>query len=81
MFVVGLCVYIKSSKKDFCKLKWSCKIKHMSDEKIPFKLLANEWDEVKSKGHLKECWLAHVNSLKKELNLQDKMLEINQRSP
>ena len=47
----------------------------MNDERLPFKLLANEWDKAKSKGRPRKCWLAHVNSLRKELDLQDKILE------
>ena len=68
-------------RRDVCKLKWY--YKHTNDERLPFKLLANEWDKVKNEGRPRKCWLAHVNSLKKELNLQDKILEINynQRSP
>ena len=57
-------------KRDFCELKWYYKIKHVNDERLPFKLLANEWGKVKSKGRPKKCWLAHVHSLMKELNLQ-----------
>ena len=60
---------------DFRKLKWHYKIKLMNDERLPFKLLANEWDKVKSKGRPRKCWLAHVNPLRKELDLQDKILE------
>ena len=63
-------------RRDFRKLKWHYKIKRMNDERLPFKLLANEWDKVKSKGRPRKCWLAHVNSLKKELDLQDKILKI-----
>ena len=48
----------------------------MNDERLPFKLLTSERDEVKTRGCLRKCWLAHVNFLKKELNLQDKTLEI-----
>ena len=48
----------------------------MNDERLPFKLLSNEWNKVKSKGRPRICWLAHVNSLKKGLNLEDKILEI-----
>ena len=47
----------------------------MNDERLPFKLLSNEWNKVKSKGRHQKCWPAHVNSLKKELNLQDKALK------
>ena len=63
-------------RRDFRKLKWYCKIKHMSDERLPFILLANDWGKVKSKGRPRKCWLAHVNSWRKELNIQDKTLEI-----
>ena len=38
-------------RREFCKLKWYCKIKHTNDERLPFKLLSNEWNKVKSKGH------------------------------
>ena len=31
---------------------------------------------MKSKGHPRKCWLAHVNFLNKKLNFQDKILEI-----
>ena len=49
---------------------------YINDKRLSFKLLSNEWDKVKSKGHLRKCWLAQVNSLTKELNLQDKALEV-----
>ena len=29
-------------RRDFRKLKWHYKIKHMNDERLPFKMLANE---------------------------------------
>ena len=48
----------------------------MNDQRLTFKLLSNEWNKVKSKGCPQKCWLAYVNSLKKELNLQDKVLEL-----
>ena len=57
------------------KLKWYRKVKRMKDDRLPFKLLSNEWNKVKCKGRPRKCWLAHVNSLKKELNLQDEVLE------
>ena len=47
----------------------------MNDERLPFKLLANEWDKVKSKGRPRKSWLTHVNSSRKELDLQDKIWE------
>ena len=62
-------------RRDFRKLKRYCKVKHMNDERRAFKLLSNEWNKVKGKGHPKKCWLAHVNCLKKELILQDKVLK------
>ena len=48
----------------------------MNNERLPFILLANELDKVKSKGRPRKCWLAHVNSLRKELNLQGKIWQI-----
>ena len=65
-------------RRDFRKLKWYYKVKRMTDERLPFKLLANEWDTVKTRGRPRKCWVARVNSLKKELNLQDKILELKQ---
>ena len=70
-------------RRDFRKLKWHYKIKHINDERLQFKLLANEWDKVKSKGRPRKCWLAHVNSLRKELDLQEQNFgeKTNERSP
>ena len=65
-------------RRVFRKLKWYYKIKRMNEERLPLKLITNEWDKVKTKGRPRKCWLAHINSLKKELNLQDKVLEIKQ---
>ena len=48
----------------------------MKDEKLQIKLLSNEWNKVKSKGLPQKCWLTNVNSLKKELNFQDEVLEL-----
>ena len=48
----------------------------MKDERLRFKLLANEWDKVKCKGCPRKSRLAHINSLRKELDLQDKILMI-----
>ena len=62
-------------RRDLRKLKQYCKVKRMNDEKLPFKLLSNECNKVNSKGHPPKCWLTHVNSLKKELNLQDEVLQ------
>ena len=62
-------------RRDLRKLKWYRKVKRMNDESLPFKLLSNEWNKVKSKGRLRKCWLVHVNSLKEELNLHDEVLE------
>ena len=63
-------------RRHFCKLKWYSKVERMNDERLLFKLLANEWNKVKSKGCPRKCWLAHVNSLKRELTLQQKVLEL-----
>ena len=35
-------------RRDFRKLKWYCKVKRMNDERLPFKLLSNKWNKVKS---------------------------------
>ena len=48
----------------------------MKDEILSFKLLANEWDTVKCKSHPRRSWLAEVELLKKELGLQDQLLDI-----
>ena len=48
----------------------------MNDERLPFKLLSNEWNKGKSKCRPRKRWLAHATSLKKRLNLQDNVLEI-----
>ena len=40
------------------------------------KLLTNEWDKVKCKGHSRRSWLAQVEFSKKELGLQDQILDI-----
>ena len=42
----------------------------------PFKFSSNEWDKVKCKGRPRESWLAQVDSLKKEVDLCDKVLDI-----
>ena len=48
----------------------------MNDERLPLKLLPNEWDKVKCKGHPRRSWFAKVEFLKKELSLQDQILDI-----
>ena len=55
----------------------------MDDERLPFKLLSNEWNKVESKSRPRKSQLTQVNSLKKELDLQDKSLECqsNKTSP
>ena len=65
-------------RRDFRKLKWYRKIMRMNEERLPRKLLSNEWDKAKTKGRPKKCWLAQVQSLRKELNLPDKALEVKQ---
>ena len=44
-------------RRDFRKLKCHYKVKHMNDERLPFKLLANEWNKLKSNGHLRNVGL------------------------
>ena len=59
--------------KRFRKLKWYRKIKQI----LPIKLLTNRWDSVKCRGHPRKFWLALVDSLMKDLDLQDKDLAVN----
>ena len=64
-------------RRDFRILNWYPQIMCMNDERLPLKLLlSSKWDKVKSKGHSRKSWLAQVNSLKKELDLQHKALNI-----
>ena len=37
----------------------------MNNKKLPFKLLTNKWDTLKSKGCPRKPWLAEEDSLKK----------------
>ena len=32
-------------RRDYRKLKWYRKVKYMNDERLPFKLLSNEWNK------------------------------------
>lgn len=43
---------------------------------MPFKRLSNEWVNVRSKGHPRDCQPAQFNSLKKKLNISDEVLEV-----
>ena len=54
-------------RKDFCELKWYCKINHMNDDRLPF--TSNERNKVRSFGGPRIHWLAHVNFLKQQLKL------------
>ena len=45
-------------RRDFHKLKLYCKGLSMKDERLPFKLLTNEWDKVECKGCPRRSWLA-----------------------
>ena len=69
-------IQLHANRRDFLKLKWYCKFMSMKDEILPFKSLPNEWDKVKCKGHPRISWLAQVEFLKKELGLQDQVLDI-----
>ena len=48
----------------------------MNDKRLPPNLLSNEWDKVKCKGRPRKSWLGQMDLLKKELDLQDKVLDI-----
>ena len=64
------------SGRDFQTLKWYCKVKHTNNQRLPGKLLTNRWDSVKCKGHPRKSWLTQVDSLMKDLDLQDKDLAV-----
>ena len=64
------------SRRDFYELKWYCKVMSIKDERLPFKSLTNEWDKVKYKCHPRRSSLPQVDFLKKELDLQDQVLDI-----
>ena len=48
----------------------------MNDKRLPGKVLSNKWDNVKYKGHPRKSWVAWVGALKKELDIQDKVLDV-----
>ena len=48
----------------------------IKDDRLPFRLLTNEWDKVKCKGCPRRSWITQVEFLKKELGLQDQVLDI-----
>ena len=48
----------------------------MNDKRLPGKLLSNKWENVKCKGRPRKSWFARVGVIKKELNLQDKVLDV-----
>ena len=49
---------------------------YTNDKRLSLKLLSNERDKVKCKGHPRKSWLAQVDCLKKELDLQDEVLDM-----
>ena len=53
------------NRRDFHKLNWSCKVMSMKDDRLPFKLLTNEWDKVKCKSCPRKSRLAQVEFLRK----------------
>ena len=50
----------------------------MNDEILSLKLLINEWDKVKRKGHPRKSWPTQVKFLKKELGLQDQIFNLKE---
>ena len=52
-------------------------MKRMIDERLPFELLSNEWDKVKSNGRLENVGFPMLILLRKnQVFIQDKILEI-----
>ena len=48
--------------RKFCKLKWYRIIMHVyDDERLPFKLIPNEWNKMNSKARPRKGWFAQVN--------------------
>ena len=64
------------SKRDFHELKWYCRIKQMNNQNLPCKLLINRWDNANCRSHPRKFWLAEVDLLMKDLDLQDRELAI-----
>ena len=65
-------------RRDFHRLKWYNKIMCMSVKRLSSKLLSNKWNNKKCKGRPRKSWIPPVNSLKKEVDLQDKVLSVKQ---
>ena len=48
------------------------------DEKLPFKLLTNEWNNIKCKVCPRKSWLIQVDFLNNELGLHNQVLDMKQ---
>ena len=48
----------------------------MNNQRLPSKLLTNRRDTVKCRGYPRKFWLAQVDSLMKDLDLQNKDLAV-----
>ena len=48
----------------------------MNNQRLPSKLLTNRWDNVKCGGCPRKSWLARVDSLMKDLDIEDKDLAV-----
>ena len=50
----------------------------MNDKRLQVELLSNKWDSVtvKRKGCPRKSWSVQMDSLKKEFDLQDKVLDV-----
>ena len=47
-----------NNRRDFNELKWHCKLMCMNDERLPFKLLSNEWNKMKCMSCPRISWAA-----------------------
>ena len=52
---------------------------HLPDIRLPVKLLSTKWERVKCRGHPKKSWVAVIESLKKELDIEKKALNVKQK--
>ena len=48
----------------------------MPEVRLPIRLLSSEWESVKNKGRLRRSWLAGIESLKKDLDLQTGIVNV-----
>ena len=63
-------------RKDFLKLRWYYRVVNLSKVRLPGRLLSSKWESVKSRGRPRKPWLAGIESLKKDLDLQTGIVNV-----